>query len=175
MDSTDFRLEGKRSVSRKDPSWSYKCNSPGRRYQVLSDAQRRIRKVWGGYSPKVYDGTFLEMWKEWIETNLRGGVVVADNHYEYGRYSIQDPKFYVAKSNPRGRKRKRQDSGQNLQVLTKEQQQMNAAIKKARSRVEAPFGTIKLMWKNLNKPFGEDPEQLDCLVFIAFAVHNLQI
>jgi hypothetical protein len=53
LDSTDVRLIGKASVSRKDPSWSYKENSPARRYMTLSDARGRAVKIWNGYSPKV--------------------------------------------------------------------------------------------------------------------------
>jgi hypothetical protein len=57
IDSADFRKEGLRNVLRRSPDWSYKKNSPGRRYMALSDGRSRVRSLWGGYSPKVYDGT----------------------------------------------------------------------------------------------------------------------
>ena len=56
MDSTDFKLSGKASMSRKDPRWSYKLNAPGQRFQVVCDARGKVQRLWGGYSPKVYDG-----------------------------------------------------------------------------------------------------------------------
>jgi hypothetical protein len=56
MDSTDFKLSGKASISRKDPRWSYKLNTPGQRFQVVCDARGKVQQLWGGYSPKVYDG-----------------------------------------------------------------------------------------------------------------------
>lgn len=78
IDSSDLPLEGKRKISKKDPSWSFKCNSPGRRYMFLLDGKGGVRKLWGGYSPKIYDGTFLELEKEWFEKELNGAVVVGD-------------------------------------------------------------------------------------------------
>jgi hypothetical protein len=61
MDSSDFRLIGKKSVSTSDSSWSQKCNSPGQRYQFIMDGKSRIRKIWGGMSPKVDDGNHLRL------------------------------------------------------------------------------------------------------------------
>jgi hypothetical protein len=58
MDSSDFPMQRRGKTSRKDPDWSYKLNRPGRRYMFLRDEKGKIRKIWGGYSPKVYDGEF---------------------------------------------------------------------------------------------------------------------
>ena len=44
----------------------------------LQDGKGRIRKMWGGYSPKVYDCHWLEIWKDWFEENLKGAGVIAD-------------------------------------------------------------------------------------------------
>jgi hypothetical protein len=35
MDSTDCRLQGKYTVSKNDPSWSFKLKSPGQRYMTI--------------------------------------------------------------------------------------------------------------------------------------------
>lgn len=56
MDSADFRLKGKSCTSVKDPSWSYKENSPAQRFLIGADVNTRIRVLDGGYSPKLYDG-----------------------------------------------------------------------------------------------------------------------
>jgi hypothetical protein len=64
IDSVDCRMDGKASTSRKDPSWSYKANGPAQRYQVVSSAAGRIQKIWGGYSPKVFDGNWLNINKQ---------------------------------------------------------------------------------------------------------------
>jgi hypothetical protein len=56
IDSSDFRLSGKASTSQKDSKWSYKLNGPGQRFQVIYNVRGKVQKVWGGYSPKIYDG-----------------------------------------------------------------------------------------------------------------------
>jgi hypothetical protein len=55
---------------------------------VLADGKGVIRKLWGGYSPKIHDGNWLEIHKEWFEENLVGGVVVADNHFMWEKKKI---------------------------------------------------------------------------------------
>jgi hypothetical protein len=45
MDSTDFPLEGVRSVNRKDTKWSYKLNRPGRRYMEMRNGKGKILKL----------------------------------------------------------------------------------------------------------------------------------
>jgi hypothetical protein len=56
MDSTDFQLSGRASALKKDSSWSYKLNGPKQRFQVLVNAKGKFQGLWGGYSPKIYDG-----------------------------------------------------------------------------------------------------------------------
>ena len=36
-------------------------NRPGRRVVVIRDGKRVIRRFWGGFSPKIYDGYFVEL------------------------------------------------------------------------------------------------------------------
>lgn len=47
VDSTEFRLSGKCSLSRKDQNWSYKVNGPGRKWLFLHDARGRVVMVHG--------------------------------------------------------------------------------------------------------------------------------
>ena len=42
LDSADFHLTGKSSMSRKDDNWSHKEDGPASRYHFISDAQQRI-------------------------------------------------------------------------------------------------------------------------------------
>lgn len=83
MDSTfDLPLEGKSTTSRKGPDWSYKLNGPGRRFMVLQDANGRVLALWGAYSPKVYyDGYFLDITHDWLESSLAGATIIADTHF----------------------------------------------------------------------------------------------
>ena len=52
---------------------------------MLSDAMRCVRRLWGGYSPKLFDGHFLKMNSDWLLWELSGGVVVADQHFNWGK------------------------------------------------------------------------------------------
>jgi hypothetical protein len=72
QDPTDIATEGRRTIKRSSPEWSFKKNRPGRRYMVLSDGLCRVRGMWGGYIPKVYDGTFLELFKDTFKKNFKG-------------------------------------------------------------------------------------------------------
>jgi len=60
MDSSDFKMKGKRSTSTKDPFWSYKENGPARRFMMVTDGRGSVKRIWGPYSPKTYDGDFLK-------------------------------------------------------------------------------------------------------------------
>jgi hypothetical protein len=64
IDSFDLPLErrkGKRG--KKSDDWSYKLNRPGRRFTAVIDASMCIRLLSDGYSPKLYDGHFLQSHK----------------------------------------------------------------------------------------------------------------
>lgn len=107
LDSVDFSKEGKKQFSRKDSEWSYKCNSPGQRYMVLQNLNGKILRVWGGYSPKLHDSAWLKMNKEWINDNLKGGVVLADCHFSYARDRWKKVKFYVPFYETKSKKKKK--------------------------------------------------------------------
>jgi hypothetical protein len=178
MDSTDVPEEGKRSVSRKDPRWSFKLNGPGRRYMIVRDGKGKIRKIWGGYSPKVHDGTWLELMKESLEESLSGAVVLADNHFSAGKKLFESVTFltnYAEKKVSKKRKRESEEDGEGLTTLTKQQKQFNSAHRKARARIETPFGYIKSKFESLEKPWSEKEEQLDCLVWTAVGIYNKSV
>jgi len=44
-----------------------------------------------------------------------------------------------------------------------------------RGRVEAPYGHGQTLFRVLREPFGEDEEQLDCVVRTAAAIHRLKL
>ncbi len=81
LDSTDLPKSGKQSVSRKCDEWNYKENSPTQCYMVLMDARDRILRLWCGYSPKTYDGHFLQVQKVWFDESLSGAVIAADCYF----------------------------------------------------------------------------------------------
>jgi hypothetical protein len=186
MDSSDFRLSGKSSISRKDSKWSYKLNAPGQRFQLLCDARGKVQRLWGGYSPKIYDGNWLEIMVDDLGNQFKGAQIIADTHYELGNKIMKrfghEKKvgFFTPIAESRGRKKKvpvelEGDLSYQAVSLTKEQKTWNNAIKHVRARVESPFGLIKTKWNGLKLPFFENEEQQTFLVFIAVATHNYQI
>lgn len=172
MDSTDFPLQKWRGCTRKDPKWSYKLNRPGRRYMILRDGKGCVRKLWGGYSPKLFDGNFLELKRRWITKHLVGAAIVADTHFEWGKTHFKEVKFHVPWPQPAAGKRKKGEDV--INKLTKEKETYNAAVKSVRARVEDTFGIVKQKFEALKSPWAEDDEQLDYLVQIAFGIYNHQ-
>ncbi len=99
VDSTDFKLDGKSSMHPTSDTWSFKLNAPGRRYMLISDANRRVRKIYGGYTPKLHDGSFLKAHKAAFASDFRGARIAGDGHFSKGKKlfgEVEDIKFYVA-------------------------------------------------------------------------------
>lgn len=163
IDSSDFRLKGRRSVSRKDPSWSYKCNSPAHRFMLISDGHMKPRLLRGGYSPKVYDSEWVRINKEFLDSNLHGGVLVGDSHFRAGREYLNNVTI-EAPVTAAGRPRRGQTS---VGHLTKDVQNYNKQVRKVRHRIESPFGLARLKFKTLALPWMEHEDQLESLVFFA--------
>jgi len=94
IDSTDFPLAERNGMGKSSEYWSFKLNSSGQRFMTLQDAHSRVLKVWGGYSPKLYDGHFLRSHHDFFES-LSGAKVIGDNHFEMGKKLFKNVKFYT--------------------------------------------------------------------------------
>lgn len=161
MDSSDFRQSGKKSMSRKDTSWSYKCNGPGRRYMSLTDANGEGKYISNGYSPKLYDAHWVQARKEWVEQTLAGATIYADNHFRSAASDLKDVNLVASKAKPSKK------SGRKLDIDDK---LLNKCISSCRGRVESPFGIMQNKFCALSKAFYEGNQQLDYLVTFAFGV-----
>jgi len=106
MDSTDFALRGPCEDGKKDQYHSYKLDSKGR-YQGIMDSNTRFRALYGGYSPKVHDSQFCEINKHSIKKDFKGGVIVADQHYQKFGRTCSDPKFVTPVRSPNKKKKRR--------------------------------------------------------------------
>jgi len=172
MDSTDFALKTPKDTPKTDGYWSYKCNKLGRRFQAVFDGKTKCRGLYGGYSPKVYDSHWCEVNSRELETTFKGATIIADQHYE--SYSKTAKKLTVITPTVERKKPMTNRSYDNV-PLTKKQIERNKKIRKLRARVENPFGKIDKKWKALTRPWKEEPEQLDDLVFFAFGVLNKNV
>jgi len=193
-DLVDFPVQRGPERGRKSEWWSWKLNRPGRRFMVLMDGKGRVKKVWGGYSPKIYDGQYVAATEEWYHQNLGGVGVFADEHFRKTTEDWKDPVFYCPHKVAKGWTERKEEEmhisdgeendqlmrdlkdnpeGEGVCKLTASQQAWNNAQRKMRAKVEGPFAQTKGKWKALAVPWAEEPEQLDCLVFTAFAVWNM--
>lgn len=170
MDSTDFPLEKWHGCSKKGPEWSFKLNKPGRRFMVIRDATPQIIKLYGGYSPKVYDSDFLAVVKRDFERDFEGAAIIADTHFHSAAKKLQLVKLYTPYPPPPTKKRKRE--GQDVGMLNHAQQHWNEQIHLLRARVESTFGEMSMQFEALATPFGEGAEQLDHVVVTAAGVYN---
>ena len=168
-DSMDVPLTNKKGINKKHSSWSYKLNRWGQRFMILADAHRRVRKIWGGYSPKVFDGDFILLTKDWIEEKLSGVASIGDNHFKSGAKILRSHVLYAPMKKPPNTKK---TTYKGLKSETKSQKIERRALKAIRSRIESPFGEIKNKFISLSKPFGESKKQQSYVVEFAFGVHN---
>lgn len=173
MDSCDFRLARTRGVSKKGDTWSFKENSPAQRWMLLSDAQGRVRKLYGGYSPKVYDSHFLHIYKKVFEKELAGASVIADQHFRAEGIKFKNVRFVVAHPKPHNKQPPK--NGKGVKKLTKAQQKWNKELSDIRSRVESPFGIAKTRFAALSKRWQGESDDQDYLVMFAFGLHNFLI
>jgi predicted transposase YbfD/YdcC len=168
IDSADFKFRGKSKISKKSADWSYKANGGGQRYMIVYDGKGLIKRVWGGYSPKLYDGHFLKLMSEYLDKELYGGVVVGDNHFLYGSQYLNHVKFYC---NTAENSTKTNRDGKRLSSSTTNEQNFNEQIRAVRGKVESPFGFLKSKFGSLHN-FPEDKDQQDAVVTFAMGLFN---
>lgn len=172
MDTSEFRLTGKSSMSAKDVEWSHKVSGPGRKWLTLHDAFGATVFLAGPFLPKEYDAHIFLRVLHRIEKHFAGATIIADNHFRSAADSCTrvDLITKISKAGRprviRGRRMKRE--------LTKEQERHNKDVSAIRGRVEAPYGNWEQKFRALEGPFGEGSDQLDCALRTAAAVHRLR-
>lgn len=176
MDSTDIHIKQTKERGPSSDFWSGKNSCSGWRYMMISDAKGIVRKVWSGYTPKLYDGHFLQANKDYIEEHFYDAHIVADAHFSLGKTTFRHPIFYTNYTITKSKKRDRdQDSDEDdpVATLVKKKEEFNKSHSKVRARVEQPFALIGNRFKSLHNVWMEDLDQLNYLIFYSVAVHNL--
>ena len=178
LDSSDFRLKGRSNHRTSDSNWSYKLNGPGQRFLFVMDARGKILKIYGGYSPNIYDSDAFCLAATDFNTTFSGGVALADSHFRTAKAHAPNVKFYVnfpERKDSKKRKRGSESSESKPIKLTKAQETFNLQHRRGRARVERPFGYFKSKFQSLREAWFEDEEQQDNLVYIAAAIHNMTL
>ena len=136
----------------------------------------------------IYDGDFLHSHKNEFERDLKGAVVIGDSHFTAGEKIFSDDlKFYTNYriTTDRDDEHFRASRDREIRIAeeireksTIDQVKFNTGHRKARARIEKPFAWIKQKFAYalncLSKPWNEPPEQMDCVVMFASALHNTQ-
>ena len=139
----------------------------------LVDVKGRIKKKWGGYSPKIYDGHWLKVNKEWLEEKLNGATVVADNHFLWGKKNLKNVKFHC---NIREKQCCREEEVEFItNPLSSKVKSYNKAVRNARARYEDTFGEMSTLFDSLAKPWATSDLQQDYLVSVASGILNCKI
>lgn len=138
----------------------------------MTDCERRIRRLWGPYSPKIEDTTFLQLYHREIETDFAGANILGDGHYYEATRTFHEAHFHAPRPEPRQPRGQARQRGQGLAVLTKAQKDNNQEIKRLRSDVESPFGDLHSKLNILDTAFAEGAEQLGYVVVFAVGLHN---
>ena len=138
IDSLDIQKAGKLSAKSSNSDWSKKVKGPAKRYMILRDTKGRVRKVWGGYSPKLFDGHLIEARKRWWEKHCKGAVMLGDGHFTWARDNLRQVTFHAPY--PTSKKNKKGEICSKKAIpLTQKQERYNAAVKGLRARVEIPL------------------------------------
>ena len=167
IDSFDVPKTNPKGFSKKDEEFSYKLNRYERRYIAIMDRNTKIRWLGGGYSPKVYDSTYMQIMRKELQRCLRGARMVADNPTAGDNWD--DTKFFASYKNPASKKRGRE--GEGVAQLSKKKQRYNKSLKALRARVRNLLELSKvsfppwLTWK-------ESDAALDATILLAAAFHN---
>lgn len=135
---------------------------------LFSDSQGRPRRLFGGYSPKLYDGHWVEANSTWIERRLEGATIYADCHFHSCSKKLK--KVTMITPTPKKCGRKKQGTTKRDNQLPDDVQISNKRIAQIRSRVERPFANAQNKFSSLSQPFFEDDDQLDALVQFSLGI-----
>jgi hypothetical protein len=172
IDSIDFPIACRKGEVDFKNDYSAKLKKTGCRFMVIQDGNGCVRKLWGPYSPKWYDSHVVQLEAEFFATHMQGAHIIGDSHFSTAGNSLNGVKFYTnIVSTPNKRKRD-EDITLEERELRSIQQDWNRSHQRLRARVETPFGLITRMFKSLTIKWRDTKQQMMCLVFYAFAIHN---
>ena len=171
IDSTDFRVKGKRAAHRDKSKWSHKLRSPGRRWVTVTNVKGQALWVSSPYLPTVYDGDITISAASELDHLFPKHHMVGDNHF---RKAAPFLKSVVLHTNIAKSGRPKVVEGKKVPVsLSKEEEAWNEKISMVRGKIESPYGWVKRVFLSLDKPFYENEKQHDCIVHVALACHRL--
>lgn len=170
VDSSDFRMKGKKASLRDRTYWSKKESSPARRFVTITNSKGQTQWISPPYPPTTYDSDILIHCGLEIDRLFPKCHMVGDNHF---RKAASLLKSVVLHTNISKAGRPKVVDGKKVpHALKPEEEQWNKDVSLVRGKIEAPYGWVKSTFTSLSKPFYEDEDQMDCIVWTAFGVHR---
>jgi hypothetical protein len=56
---------------------------------IIQDRKQKIRAVWSGYLPKIFDGNFLELFKDKFKTKFNRAGIINNTHFEWRKQALK--------------------------------------------------------------------------------------
>jgi hypothetical protein len=105
MDSTDFRIKGKRSLHKSKMHHAKKLQSPGRRWLTICNARGQTQWVSSPHLPTFYDGNLAIRYAMLLQSYFEYSIIVADNHFRKATSHFENITLIIPKSKA-GRRKK---------------------------------------------------------------------
>jgi hypothetical protein len=156
----------------EDPDYSGKELHRAQRYTGLTDLDGFVNKLWGGYSPKVYDADFVKIEQDFFGNNLDGMGVFVDNHYSKCKEYVKNVDWFYHYT----KKELEEDNvdAEGIGALSKKKETYNKKLSRVRGRVESPWGIMEKKFECLKSPWQEDKLAQDDIVYLAVGVMNYE-
>jgi hypothetical protein len=173
VDSSDFRIKGKRSLHKKKKDYAKRLKSPGRRWLTICNVRGQTQWISSSHSPTCYDGDLMIRYAMDIEKLFPDTTIIGDNYFRKASSFFKRITLITPKS--RAGRRKKVNGVLVPRELSSEDENINKVISLVRGKVESPDSWVKQKFSALAKPFYEDEDQHDCLVRFALACHRLMV
>lgn len=164
---------------------------------VVRDGKGVVVKLWGGYTPKLYDDHFVEAHREEFDEFFKKGKMFGDGHFSYGAKYVEEVEFLTPIKSRKGVREERAgdegdpydfeeseeeseeeeetDDEEEEEERARYEEEWNGAIKTIRARVENIFGFLKNNIRALKEKFAESPRQHDALGWYAVGMYNCKM
>lgn len=131
-----------------------------------------MRFLRGGYTPKLDDNGFCQLFEEIIVENFEEANIVGDGHFTWAQKNIDAVHFFAPL--PEGPGNAEEGEGAGVRHLTKKQIANNKELRNIRANVECIFGWIKLNFRQVAQAWQEGDRQQKYMIWILVGIYNYQ-
>jgi hypothetical protein len=177
IDSSEFKISGSRTCSRKSDDWSFKVNGKGLKYHIVSDYNNIFRMLSYGRKPKEFDGFWLCVNSSWFNRHFAGANMLGDNHYQIATEFLPDINFDCNPGEKLKGKKPTYVSEERLQAreqLESEMLEKSIHISQMRGSVDQQFAILIRMFDCVKSVFRRDETSLTNTLLIGCGISNMK-